>query len=102
MHWTADHYLNLGLFIASTLLVGLGSVADWHHVFSGITPANVSGFGLGILTFIRTMYTAKPRDPNIGTRSTDPAPTAPLIVTPTKVIPVPPVTPGRPTEPENP
>lgn len=101
MHWTVDHWLNLGLFVAATLLVGLGSVKDWHSIMDSITPANVSGFGLAVLTFIRTMYTAKPRDPEVGTRRSDPEDTAPLVqVSPGVVRPVPPVTAGRPTEPQ--
>ncbi len=99
-NWTLDHWINLGLFVASTLLVGLSSLASWHDVWAALTPGNVGGFGLGLVAFFRTMYTNKPRDPNVGERRSDPNPTAPVVqVGPNTVVPVPPVTAGRPVDP---
>jgi hypothetical protein len=100
MNWTTEHYINLGLFVLTLLLTGLAQVQDWDHVTSAITPVSVSGFGLGVLTFIKTMYTAKPRDPNVGTRRSDPMPTAPIVNVGGHQEPVPPVTPGRPVDPD--
>ncbi len=102
MNWTLEHWLNLGLFVATLLLTGLGQITTWHSIPSAITPLSVSAFGLSVLTFIRTMYTAKPRDPKVGTRATDPMPTAPLVNVGGQAEPIPPVNPGRPVDPNAP
>ena len=102
MNWTLEHWLNLGLFVATLLLTGLGQVAKWEDVTHAITPLGVSSFGLAVLTFIRTMYTQKPRDPSVGTRRSDPLPTAPVVTVDGQAEPIPPVTPGRPLDPDKP
>lgn len=69
MNWTAQHWINLGMFVGTLLLTGLGTVSTWHDIPRAISPATVSGFGLAVLTFLKTMYTPPPREQN--TRSTD-------------------------------
>ena len=100
MNWTTQHSINLALFVCTLLLTGLGTVATWQDIPHAINPTNVAGFGLSVLTFLKTMYTPPPRDTSIGTRASDPNPTAPIVQTgPNTAVAVPPVNPGRPTEP---
>jgi hypothetical protein len=88
------------MFMAVLLFTGLGTVPTWHEIPAHITTVNVSAFALSIITFLKTMYTAKPRDPNVGTRRTDPNPTAPIVSVGGEPTAVPPVNPGRPVDPE--
>lgn len=61
--WTKDHWINLLLFVASLLFTGLGQITSWEEIPRSITPVSVSGFAMAVLTFLRTMYTQKPRQP---------------------------------------
>lgn len=106
-HWNSDHWTNLGLFMAVLLLTGLGTVETWEAIPAKITPAAVSTFGLAVATFLKTMYTPKPRDPNVGERRSDPLPTVPVtekrsLGGGTTVVPAVVETPGRPLDPDAP
>ena len=102
MNWTSEHYINLAMFVLTLLMTGLGQISSWNNIPAAITPISVSAFGLSVLTFLRTMYTAKPRDPSIGTRRSDPLNTQPVVNVGGHAEPVPPVTPGRPVDPDAP
>lgn len=69
--WTLEHWTNLGLFMGTILLTGLGQIQAWSDIPAALTPASVAGFGLAVLTFLKTMYTQKPREP-YGERRSDP------------------------------
>ncbi len=102
-NWTADHWTNLALFVATLTLTGLGTVKTWDAIWASITPQSVSTFGLAITVFAKTMYTQKPRDPNVGERRSDPNPTVPVVEKKTLgggtvVVPAVVENPGRPTE----
>lgn len=106
-NWNSDHWTNLGLFLSVLLLTGLGTVTTWDQIPARITPAAVSSFGLAVATFLKTMYTNKPRDPQFGTRSTDPNATVPVVEKRslgggTTLVPAVVETPGRPVDPNPP
>lgn len=107
MNWTLEHWTNLGMFVAVLLFTGLGTVTSWQDIPKYITPGAVSTFALAVLTFIKTMYTNKPRDPNVGERRSDPLNTVPVtekrtIGGGTQVVPAVVETPGRPIDPNAP
>lgn len=107
MNWQLEHWTNLGMFVAVLLFTGLGTVTSWDAIPTYITPGSVSTFALAVLTFIKTMYTAKPRDPNIGERRSDPNRTVPVVgVTTTSgktvIVPAAVENPGRPIDDQKP
>jgi len=78
MNWTLEHWTNLGMFIATLAFTGLATVDTWQQVPLSMSPSAVSSFALAVLTFIKTMYTQKPRDPiEARERRTDPKPVDP-------------------------
>lgn len=101
--WTADHWINFGIFaLGAFTAIGITATTGWAQVPSLFTPANTIGFLVSTLGFMRASNTNAARDPELGTRSTDPAPTERVVQVGSKTIPVPPVTPGRPVDPEAP
>ena len=101
--WSGDHWLNFGIFLLGAVAaVGITGATGWHQIPGLFTPANTIGFLVSTLGFLRASVTKAARDPEVGTRSTDPSPTERVINVAGKTIPIPPVTPGRPTEQENP
>lgn len=107
MNWQLEHWTNLGLFMAVLLFTGLGTVETWEAIPRYITPAAVSTFALAVLTFVKTMYTQKPRDPNVGERRTDPNATVSVVEKRslgggTTIVPVAVPNPGRPVDPDAP
>lgn len=107
MNWNSDHWTNLGLFVSVLLLTGLGTVETWQVIPERITPPAVASFGLAVATFLKTMYTAKPRDTQFGTRSTDPNSTVAVVEKKnlggvTTVVPTVVPNPGRPVDPDAP
>lgn len=101
-NWTLEHWMNLGLFVATLAFTGLGTVETWDQVPLRIGPPAVATFALSVLTFVRTMYTQKPRDPNVGERRSDPNPTIPVVENHTRagktITPAVVENPGRPLE----
>jgi hypothetical protein len=65
-----------------------------------LTPLVVIGFLVSVGGFLRATQTNAARNPAIGTRASDPNPTAPLVMDRGQVEPIPPVTAGRPVDPE--
>lgn len=96
-HWSFDHWMNFVIFLAGAVTaIGITATTRWADVPGLFTVANTLGFVISTAGFLRASVTNAARDPNVGTRSTDPAPTERLI----GGRPVPPVVPGRPVEPE--
>lgn len=96
-HWTFDHWCNFGIFLLGAVsAIGITATTRWSDVPALFTVANTIGFFISTLGFLRASVTNAARDPNVGTRSTDPAPTERIVAG----RPVPPVVPGRPVEPE--
>jgi len=106
VNWTVEHWTNFGLFVGTILLTGLGQVDKWGDIMNAMTPASVGGFGLACLTFLKTMYTNRPRDPQVGERRTDPLNTVPVVerktFTGTTVVPAVVENPGRPVDDQKP
>jgi hypothetical protein len=100
--WTFDHWMNLVIFLAGAVLaVGVTAATSWADMVKLFTPAIVLGFLISTAGFLKASNTNAARDPTLGTRRSDPNPTAPLVeVGPNAVAPVPPVTAGRPVDPE--
>ena len=105
-NWTIDHWINFGLFVATGIVAGMAGAETWNQLPNLITPKSTSTFLLGVLTFLRTMYTNKPRDPMVGERRSDPNPTIPVVETTKlsggKVVPAVVESPGRPVEDQKP
>ena len=99
---TFDHWMNFGIFILGAVTaVGITASTHWGDVPGLFTPATTIGFLVSLLGFLRASVTTAARNPELGTRSTDPAPTERVVKVGGKVVPVPPVTPGRPVDPDN-
>jgi hypothetical protein len=101
--WTFDHWINFFVFVLGAVITGAGITASthWGDIPALLTPVVVIGFLITVGGFLRAAQTTAARDPKLGTRESDPLPTAPIMqVGPNTVAPVPPVTPGRPVEPE--
>lgn len=100
--WTFDHWMNFGIFLLGAIsAIGITASTSWGQVPSLFTPATVIGFLIATFGFLRASVTTAARDPLLGTRRSDPNPTAPLVlVSPNAVAPVPPVTEGRPVDPD--
>ena len=104
-NWTATHWLNLGIFLFGGMIstFGITSSTSWAMLPHLFTPLATIGYLVSLLGFLLQTATNRPRDPNVGQRRSDPNPTAPLEqIAPGVVQPVPPVTPGRPLDPEAP
>lgn len=104
-NWTATHWLNLGIFLFGGMVstFGITAATSWSMLPHLFTPLTTIGYLVSLLGFLLQTATNRPRDPKVGERRSDPAPTAPLVeVAPGTIAPVPPVTAGRPTEPEKP
>ncbi len=101
--WTFDHWMNFGIFLLGAVTaIGITASTHWGDVPGLFTVANTIGFLISVMGFLRASVTNAARNPDLGTRSTDPAPTERVKVVGDKVVPVPPVTPGRPVDPEAP
>jgi hypothetical protein len=101
--WTAEHWINLGIFVLGALTPIIGTATTkWSDVPPLFTPVATIGFLLSLLGFLRQSVTKAARDPALGTRSTDPAPTERIVRVGDQAVPVPPVTPGRPIDPDAP
>jgi hypothetical protein len=99
--WSADHWLNFGIFLLGAIsTIGITAGTSWTQVPSLFTPATVIGFLIATFGFLRSANTNAARDPALGTRATDPSPTAPLVQVDHHIEAVPPVNPGRPVDPE--
>jgi hypothetical protein len=99
--WTFDHWMNFGIFLLGAIAaVGITASTQWAQVPALFTPATTIGFGVSLFAFLRASVTNAARNPELGTRSTDPAPTERVVQVGAKVVPVPPVTPGRPVDPD--
>jgi hypothetical protein len=99
--WTAEHWINFGIFVLGALSPIIGAAATrWSDIPALFTPAATVGFLLTLLGFLRQSVTKAARDPSLGTRSTDPADTERVKKVGPVTLPVPPVTPGRPVDPE--
>lgn len=100
--WTADHWINFGVFFlgAFTTAAGLTASTKWADIPAMLTPLVVIGFLVSLGGFLRASQTNAARDPTLGTRATDPNPTAPLVKVDHHVEAVPPVNPGRPVDPD--
>jgi hypothetical protein len=100
-YWTFDHWMNFGIFLLGAVTaVGITASTHWGEVPGLFTPATTIGFLVSLLGFLRASVTTAARNPELGTRSTDPAPTERVVQVGSKVVPVPPVTPGRPVDPD--
>jgi hypothetical protein len=101
-NWTAQHWLNFGIFLLGTVISTLGITAStpWADLPKLLTPLTTLGLGISLLGFLLQTATNKPRDPTLGTRSTDPADTERVVQVGQKVVPVPPINPGRPVDPD--
>jgi len=98
-YWSFDHWMNFGIFLLGAITaVGITASTQWGQVPSLFTPATTIGFAVSTLGFLRASVTNAARNPDIGTRSTDPNPTERVVQVGQATIPVPPVTPGRPVE----
>lgn len=101
--WSFDHWMNFGIFIGGAVTaIGITASTHWGDVPALFTPATVIGFAISVMGFLRASVTDKARDPTLGSRSTDPAPTERVVTVGSTVVPVPPVTPGRPVDPDAP
>lgn len=101
--WTFDHWMNFGIFILGAVTaVGITATTRWWDVPSLFTPATVIGFAISVMGFLRASVTDKARDPALGSRSTDPNPTERVVKVGQVDVGVPPVTPGRPLDPDAP
>ena len=100
--WGADQWMNGAIFVLGAFVTaaGITSSTHWADIPAMLTPAVVIGFALSVFGFIRASNTNAGRDPSVGTRKTDPLPTAPLVIDQGHVEPVPPVNPGRPVDPD--
>jgi len=99
--WTWDHWLNFGIFVLGAVTaVGITASTQWAQVPDLFTPATTIGFAVSTLGFLRASVTTAARNPELGTRSTDPAPTERIVKLGDKTVPVPPITPGRPVDPD--
>src|SRR6476469_9891371 len=99
-YWTADHWMNFGIFILGAVAaVGITASTHWGDVPGLFTPATTIGFLVSTLGFLKASVTDKARNPELGTRATDPAPTERIVKLGDKTVPVPPITPGRPVDP---
>lgn len=104
-NWTARHWINFGIFLFGGMTATLGITAStpWSDLPKLFTPLTTFGMIVSILGFMLQTATNSPRDPTVGTRSTDPLPTAAIVEDRRgQAVPIPPATPGRPTEPEPP
>lgn len=101
-NWTAQHWLNLGIFTLGTVISTLGITAStpWADLPKLLTPLTTLGLGISLLGFLLQTATNKPRDPAFGTRSTDPENTERVRKIGPVSVPVPPVIPGRPLDPD--
>ena len=100
-YWTFDHWMNFGIFLLGAVTaVGITASTHWGEVPGLFTPATTIGFLVSLLGFLRASVTTAARNPELGTRSTDPAPTERVMEVKGKTVPVPPVTPGRPVDPD--
>ncbi len=99
--WTSEHWLNFIIYVAGAVLaVGVTATTSWPDMLKLFTPAIVLGFIISTCGFIKATVTDKARNPELGTRSTDPAPTERVVQVGSKTVPVPPVNPGRPVDPD--
>src|SRR5678816_79994 len=99
--WIAKHWINFGIFFLGALTpLGITASTHWGDVPALFTPAATIGFGISLFGFMRATQTDKARDPELGTRHTDPAPTERVVQVGQKVVPVPPINPGRPVDPD--
>jgi glycerol uptake facilitator-like aquaporin len=97
--WSFDHWMNFVIFLAGAVLaVGITAATQWQDLPKLFTPAIVLGFVISTAGFLKASVTNAARNPDIGTRSTDPNPTERVVQVGQATIPVPPVTPGRPVE----
>lgn len=98
-YWSFDHWMNFLIFLAGAVTaIGITATTQWSQVPGLFTVANTLGFVISTAGFLRASMTNAARDPQRGTRSTDPAPTERVVQVGNAVVPVPPVTPGRPTQ----
>ena len=99
--WSFDHWMNFGIFLLGAVTaIGITATTHWGDVPGLFTVANTIGFLISVMGFLRASVTDKARDPTLGSRSTDPAPTERVVKVGSTVVPVPPVTPGRPVDPD--
>jgi hypothetical protein len=97
--WTFDHWINFSIFVLGAVsAIGITASTHWGDVPNLFTPATVIGFLISVGGFLRATKTPEARDPKVGTRESDPLPTAPIVIDQGHVEPVPPVNPGRPVE----
>jgi hypothetical protein len=97
--WTFDHWMNFLIFLAGAVTaIGITATTRWSDVPGLFTVANTLGFVISTAGFLRASVTTAARNPELGTRSTDPAPTERVVKVGTQTVPVPPVTPGRPVD----
>ncbi len=104
-NWTAQHWLNLGIFLFGGLVTTFGITAQtpWADVPKLLTPLTTIGYCVSLLGFLLQTATNRPRDPTFGTRSTDPLDTERVIrARDGRAVPVPPVVEGRPLDPDAP
>lgn len=98
-YWSFDHWMNFGIFLLGAVTaIGITATTHWGEVPGLFTVANTIGFLISVMGFLRASMTDKARDPAMGTRASDPLPTAPLVQVGQTVEPIPPVTEGRPVE----
>ena len=102
-YWTFDHWMNFGIFLLGAVTaVGITASTHWGEVPGLFTPATTIGFLVSLLGFLRASVTTAARNPELGTRSTDPAPTERVVRVGPVNVGVPPVNPGRPVDPDAP
>ena len=103
-NWTARHWLNFGIFLFGGMIstLGITSSTSWAMLPKLFTPLTTLGLCISVLGFLLQTATNSPRDFSKGMRSTDPLPTAAIMPVDGEAVPVPPVTPGLPVDPEAP
>ena len=98
--WGLPQWMNFVIFLSGAVLaVGITAATRWDDLPKLFTPFIVLGFIISLAGFLNASNTNAGRDPTIGTRRSDPSPTAPLEQVGPTIMAVPPVNPGRPIDP---
>jgi len=101
--WTFDHWMNFGIFLCGAVTaIGVTASTHWGDVPGLFTVANTIGFLISTMGFLRASVTTAARNPELGTRSSDPEDTERVKQVGSRTIPIPPMTPGRPVDPDAP
>jgi hypothetical protein len=102
-NWKYQHYLDLLIFIGGLATAISSFVPDtWAAIPAAMTPKVVLGLVIAASGYAKSVSSDRPRDASVGTRRSDPFPTAPVAEVDGQAVPMPPVTAGRPVDPDAP